>query len=355
MIRRDFLLKTTLKWWKSSLAVLVASGISTIIISILFYNRLLYDLRYSPADLIFDLIPVCISGVFTIGTYYLFRKYNQQLIMLRREDSTYAIGVGKYADLGTESRIRVFASQIEKITGGDPGGGGVSESSAGGGSLNSDGPAAIVQNTLSPVPARKLSKERGVYTEVVAPTYSEETGSISGRPVDVFISYPLSGIARDWVTIELVPLFSKWLSEKLGRDATVWYDRKMEGGTDWQSEIDKKIAKAQTAILIISRRTVVSDHLKQEMERLLERLPADHVFPIQVDNVKPMDIPAIGSLQWWDFSDTVYVGESFGKSERYIEFQDRVRELASNVAEAIESRQTDNASTSSEASPNPSI
>ena len=37
-----------------------------------------------------------------------------------------------------------------------------------------------------------------------------------------------------------------------------------------------------------------------------------------------------------DFSDFAFIGEGFRKSERYIDFQTKVRELARDVADSIE-------------------
>lgn len=44
----------------------------------------------------------------------------------------------------------------------------------------------------------------------------------------------------------------------------------------------------------------------------------------------------LARVRWTDFADLAYVGEGFTKSERYIEFQDRIRALADTVANSIE-------------------
>jgi hypothetical protein len=50
-----------------------------------------------------------------------------------------------------------------------------------------------------------------------------------------------------------------------------------------------------------------------------------------------VEVPeALGDLVKWDLSAFAFVGEGFSKSERYVDFQSKVRELARNVAEAIE-------------------
>lgn len=75
-----------------------------------------------------------------------------------------------------------------------------------------------------------------------------------------------------------------------------------------------------------------------ELRILLDNFSSGRLFPIRLGPSSrhgEMDNP-LAKLKSTDFSDLAYVGEGFAKSERYIEFQDRVRELARQVADAIE-------------------
>ena len=75
---------------------------------------------------------------------------------------------------------------------------------------------------------------------------------------------------------------------------------------------------------------------------LLDRIQPDRLFPIRLD-ASPSRAGSAGplaDLKSADFSDLAYIGEGFAKSERYIEFQDRVRRLANDVAAAIERTET---------------
>ena len=134
-----------------------------------------------------------------------------------------------------------------------------------------------------------------------------------------------------------MPLFSRWLSEMLGRDASIFYDLSIASGDKFQDAIGQAIERARTAIVILSRRYLQSEPSRRELGLLLEQLPPGRIFPLRLESSQSDDVPApLRSVQWMDFSDVAYVGEGFAKSERYIEFQDRIRVLAKRVALAIE-------------------
>jgi len=233
---------------------------------------------------------------------------------LQREYAAYAIGHGRYVELPGEDALRIFADRIERIAEGS--GADASSSSAAAAS------SVSVGATSSPSPSRS-----GTTIGTALDDHS---------PIDVFFSSPSSGISRDWV-IEFRPLFVHWLSEILGRDVSTFSPVfQPAAGERWADVVvDQAIGRARTAIVILSRRK--SPQGRRELTTLFERLPPNRIFPLRLESIRPEDVPPeLNRIQWTDFSDVAYVGEGFAKSERYIEFQDRVRALAKQVASAIE-------------------
>ena len=63
----------------------------------------------------------------------------------------------------------------------------------------------------------------------------------------------------------------------------LWDDRRIGAGEDWEKEIEEAMAKANVAILLVSRHFLTSNFiLKKEVPRLMERREKEgvRIFPI---------------------------------------------------------------------------
>ena len=259
-------------------------------------------------------------------------KHGRRYDALQRELAAYTIAHGPYADLGNEARLRKFGETIERLAAGadedapqrpamlEPP---KSSSSAADSTSGSMPPA----NTASAGPAPSSGLPR--------PSINVEEVSA----IDVLLTYPREGIAQDWA-LEFAPLFSRWLSEMLGRSANVFdATPTLQPGAAPQT-FQTAASKARIAVAIMSGRTREMESAV-EWNFLLERFAPGRLFVLRLGpSSRHAGLDSrLASLQWTDFSDLAYVGEGFAKSERYIEFQDRVRALAQSAAEAIEQQE----------------
>ena len=124
----------------------------------------------------------------------------------------------------------------------------------------------------------------------------------------------------------------------LGREAVVFdYAQNIMPGVDWSDHISQRIAAARATILIVTRRTLDPDSARPELFELINRIPVERLFVVALDRMPLNTLPSeLVKAKQLDFIDLAYVGEGFAKSERYIDFQDRVRSLADAVATSIE-------------------
>jgi len=275
---------------------------------------------------------VAVASLYATALPFLQFRRNQRISdALQREFAAYTIAHGTYAELGTEASLRLFGDRIERIA---EGGSSASES-------NTSSPSAASAPTsgtmsapipLPPPPAYPASASPTPSSILPpAPATIDEMSSI-----DVLLTYSSEGIAREWA-IEFIPLFSRWLSEMLGRNATVvdGYSLLVPGMP--YTSFEKAVAVARTAVMILSSRTREMEG-SGELSILLDRISPDLLFAVRLGRMSSRgstDSP-LARLKAADFSDLAYIGEGFAKSERYIDFQDRVRALAREVAEAIE-------------------
>jgi MinD-like ATPase involved in chromosome partitioning or flagellar assembly len=260
---------------------------------------------------------------------------------LDREYAAYTIGHGRYAGVPSDTGLLIFADRIERIADHqDPDRSEAPVPPAGSSAASAPSPTM----PLPPPPGTGTSS--GIPPSPSPIGYDSRSGtnpfsSSAARddhsPIDVFFSSPAAGISRDWA-IEFAPLFARWLSEILGRDVSIFSSAvAMTPDENWAEAVDRATARARTAIVVLSRRNLQSDRGRRELTMLYERLPPGCIFPLRLELFRTEDVPVeLSRIQWTDFSDVAYVGEGFAKSERYIEFQDRVRALAKQVATAIE-------------------
>jgi len=157
----------------------------------------------------------------------------------------------------------------------------------------------------------------------------DTTGTDASRgPIDVILSYVPSSLTQAWLR-EFRPIFDSWLAEYLGRAPAVtspdlkWFDQPEAGSL------------AAVSLVIVSRAYMKSDWAKIQFQWLYRNLGSSRIFPIALDRNLELSSELL-EIVLSDFTDFAFVGEGFAKTERYVDFQAKVRELANAVADRVE-------------------
>lgn len=199
---------------------------------------------------------------------------------LQRENAAYKIGHGRYADLSGEARLRLFGDRIERIAADDP--------------VETDTPpdlrlpspvAATRTGEIAPPSQPPLPTETSRAAMSVAappPTLTIDESS----PIDVLVVYPREGIASEWAR-EFLPLFSRWLSDLLGRNTTIVDASPFLAAGDIANTLAKGISIARTAVVIMSGRPIESERM------LMQHFSRGQLFPIRLGPATRSDRPRL--------------------------------------------------------------
>jgi hypothetical protein len=163
---------------------------------------------------------------------------------------------------------------------------------------------------------------------------------------DVFISYKIGKIYGRWVYEVFFDFFKEYLDQELGRDSDIFIDKQsISDGEAWPERIKHSLAKSRCLVaLLLSPLYFSSLWCKKEMSVMLFR--EKHLGYRTLTNPNgliaaatlhdgerfPETINRIQSRNWQNFA---IVGKGFENTRRYIEFQDQLKEFATNVAGII--------------------
>jgi MinD-like ATPase involved in chromosome partitioning or flagellar assembly len=254
---------------------------------------------------------------------------------LRRERAQYEIrGEPPYAGRSSADALVAFAARIDAIAEGR-----TTETTgapASGGAPSLSGPSVappptVASAPVSPPPPSGVALPPPTGTAPALPPVSAETAG----PLDVFFDYSDTGIVRGWVR-EFVPLLRTWLSESAGRDIRFLESTQVPPGVEWRQWAQDSMTRAAVVIVVATTRYLASPERVDVLQKMLDQRPQGSFYLLTLDRSSMESAPSwLLSYQWFDFSDLAYIGDGFAKSERYIEFQDRIRKLAATMADHL--------------------
>jgi hypothetical protein len=265
------------------------------------------------------------------------RRARRAFLGLERERANFEAGVGVYAGPEDEASIRRFAAQIEMI---------VADEVA---KTVPSQPAPERQISLSIESPTTSTQITGVADTVtvssatpVAPAPPAALDNVSDKasaplvPADVVIWYQPAPLITEWIA-QFKLLFQALLGDVLGREPILWDIT----GSEAAAALRKAGAAKQhrpVSLVIVTRRLLSSEWMGSFARDLnLEGGPgAPPIIPITLDRTALSEIKELARYLSIDFSDLLYVGEAFTKSERYLDFQDRIRRVAASVAELLQ-------------------
>lgn len=113
----------------------------------------------------------------------------------------------------------------------------------------------------------RVKEGRNVKSVVTRPANSETFDHKKSAKLNIFISY--SHADKKW--LDRLEVHLKALRRYLS-DVEYWDDKKIKGGDNWKQEIEKAIAKANVAILLVSTNYLASDFVAtDEIPPLLQK------------------------------------------------------------------------------------
>lgn len=112
------------------------------------------------------------------------------------------------------------------------------------------------------------------------------------------------------------------------REIKTWVDRrKLEGGQNWEQEIEGAIARCEIFVVVLSKAAANSPYVRQEYEIAL-RLPR-RIIPLMIEHCELPSALAAQKLQYIDFTDKGY---DAGVKELLYVIQDPSFDIAANEA-----------------------
>jgi cellulose biosynthesis protein BcsQ len=276
------------------------------------------------------------AGVF--GIVFLrsrFLRTRRDFELLEQEKVMLETGAGVYVDRTELDALRVFAARIETVQ------------------TDASAKAIPPDATARPTPmsgAHDIAAGSGTLTTDIVSTYST-TGSVNtvGGPVpdvgtqtpsssvDVLLCYQPAPLTTDWVR-EFRSLLQAWLGESLGRQIVI-RDLVEETAPDARALLSDGTG-ARMAIIIASRRLLNAAWAQETIRDIVTAFGNGRFISVTLDRSAIGTSKELNNYQYVDFSDLAYIGEGFVKSERYLDFQDRVRSVAVTAAKIIESTET---------------
>lgn len=153
------------------------------------------------------------------------------------------------------------------------------------------------------------------------------------KSYDVFLSYSGSTIITPWVQETFLPMLLGWLSQLLGREATVFqHNVSISPGELWIPNNQQPINVSHCIMPLFTPAYFQSDKVAGEWDQFI-KVHSRKILPIMLQEGTYPE-PSY-TLQLLNFSEFLIVGEGFKKSPLYVDFQRQVKELAVRIVSII--------------------
>ena len=162
---------------------------------------------------------------------------------------------------------------------------------------------------------------------------------------DIFVSYMHDDQMDAWVHQHLLPFIQTFVGNALNRPVHLFVDRNgINTGESWPLRLQRALAASRCLLAVWSPLYFHSQWCRKECAIMLNREnklgyrtldnPAGLVIPVNVfDGHFFPDITK--KIEWLDLTAFWIIGEGFSKTEKYVQFQDRLRDWAPQVAQVV--------------------
>jgi TIR domain-containing protein len=167
---------------------------------------------------------------------------------------------------------------------------------------------------------------------------------VHGYQFDVFLSYSRRGSAPKWVENHFYPKFQDCLADQIVPTPTTFLDTSMQRGTDWPAELAKALRHSKILIPVLTPLYFQSRWCMAEWRSMLARekllglggndRPQGLIFPVLYSDSE--NFPEEGLRRaWWDFKQLATPEPVFQQSRRWVDFHDRVTDVATEVGKLL--------------------
>lgn len=166
-----------------------------------------------------------------------------------------------------------------------------------------------------------------------------------GYTYDVFLSYKTGPVFGEWVGEHFLENFKARFDNALGEEAKIFIDQNnIHAGEAWPESLKKALSESKCMVAVWSPLYFKSPWCQKECAVMLYREkrlgfrtpnnPKGLIFPITLNDGDrfPEFAKTIQGPNWCEFA---RVGEGFRKTERYVEFQDKLEKWVLDLAPVV--------------------
>jgi TIR domain len=154
---------------------------------------------------------------------------------------------------------------------------------------------------------------------------------------DVFISYKRGRMNEQWLDEIFLPLFETYLNDVLPNEVKIFVDRSgITPGVDFNDDLFRNLVFSKSFVSIWSNpyfkqsEWCVKEFLTMNYQQQLYKIapggkPPALIWPLLLSNLIDPVPPMVQKIHYLDYCDYNRIGEAFIKSERYLDFQEKLR------------------------------
>jgi hypothetical protein len=157
---------------------------------------------------------------------------------------------------------------------------------------------------------------------------------------DVFFSYKRHGLTLEW-TRGVHRRLQFWLSQEVGRETSLFVDEDcIETGDRWPERLQESLKLSRCMVCVWSPLYFQSDWCVSEWRSFLAREKrlnlTSHglIAPVRFHDGEHFPEEA-REIQWTDVASYTYTVPAFWASQRALELEDRLKELARSLAKIV--------------------
>jgi hypothetical protein len=165
-----------------------------------------------------------------------------------------------------------------------------------------------------------------------------------GYDYDVFLSAASESPVEEWVDNHFLGMLRTHLSNEMTKKPKVFWYKEQSTGVDWKANLKKELSRSRILLAVLSPHYFRSDWCMAEFESIIERekqlkmgeleRPEGLIYPVLFSDGDCFK--DVGRVKYWkDLSKWRYHWPQFRDSDKYLEFDQAMRGVGSELAKQI--------------------